>query len=194
MANVDNPNGFRPVHYQGMRGPTKYRIQGSEGTPYATALYIGDPVALSGGYVIKATAGTGNILLGMISHFENRDSGLSGGGYYPASSSDDWYVYVWDDPHMRFIAQDDGVGNDIALTDIGNTGNIILTHGGNTSTNLSGAEIDGSSMDTGQAVTDQLILVDLVDMPGNAIGDNAQWVVGIHNHFYRQENNVDATT
>ncbi len=195
MANDDNPCGFKPMNNVGLRPPTRYRIEGSEGTPYATALYVGSPVNLSGGYVIIATAGTDNPLLGFISHFENRDSGFKdSGGHYPASSGDDWYVYVWDDPHTRFIAQDDGVGTAMDLLDIGKTGNLLIGTG-STTTNLAGSELDGSTFSgTGQAVTDQLRLIDIVDRVGNAVGINAEWVVEIHNHALRQESNVDATT
>ena len=188
MANTDNPQGFTPMNAVGVKPPTKYRIEAS----YATALYVGDPVDLSGGYVVKATAGTDNKLLGFISHFECED-GLKEGGYYPASSSKTWYAYVWDDPAIRFIGQDDGDGTAMDLLDIGKTGNLILTHSGNATTNKSGAELDASSFSgTGQAVTDQLRLIDLVDKPGNSAGANAEWVVEIHNHVLRQENNVDA--
>ena len=83
----------------------------------------------------------------------------------------------------------------MALDDIGKTGNLIFTHSGNTSTGLSGVEADGSSFSgAGQAVTDQLQLVDWYDAPGNEVGANGRWVFVIHNHYYRQENNVDATT
>ena len=190
MANTDNPCGFKPMNMAGLRPPTKYRIAAD----YSEDIFIGQPVSLSGGYAIIATAGTDNTLLGIAAYFENITQGMKGGGYYPDDSSDEWVVYVWDDPHTRFIAQDDGAGNDIALTDIGNTGNFIGTHAGNTDTNISGAELDGSSFDAGQAVTDQFRLVDLVDKPGNDVGDNAEWVVEIHNHVYRQESNVDATS
>jgi hypothetical protein len=188
MANDNNPCGFRPENTAGLRPPRRYRITAD----YATSLFKGDPVTLTSGYIVKATAATANKLLGFISHFECED-GLKEGGYYPADSALDWYAFVWDDPATRFIGQDDGDGTDMDLADIGKTGNLIFTHSGNTTTNISGAELDGSSFSgTGQAVTDQLILVDFADVVGNAIGDNAQWVVQIHNHFYRQENNVDA--
>lgn len=190
MANTNNPCGFKPENVSGVRPPRRYRITAD----YSTALYAGDPVTLTSGYIVKATAATNNKLLGFISHFECED-GIQAEGYYPASSSKTWYAYVYDDPSTRFVGQDDGDGTAMDLADIGKTGNLIFTHSGNSDTTLSGAELDGSSFSgTGQAVTDQLRLIDHVDMPGNEVGVNALWVVEIHNHYYRQENNVDATS
>ena len=191
MANLDNPHGFQPVQMAGVRPPTAYRIQGSEGTPYATALFIGDMVTLSGGYIIKATAGTGNALLGAIVGFECINGGIKAGGYYPASSAYNWYALVADDPHQRFIAQSNAAAT-LAIADMGGTGNIILAdHAGNTATNISGMEISGT---VGNAVTDQLRFIGLADMPDNAHGAWGEYIVEIHNHYLRQENNVDATT
>ena len=189
MANVNGPYGFKP--YQETLQVTPYYIE----SEYATALYIGDLVTLSGGYAIKATAGTDNSILGAIIGFENIDGTDGFAGYYPASTAGTWVALVADDVHQRFMAQDDGVGTAMDLLDIGKTGNFIATHSGSTTTNLSGLELDGSSFSgTGQAVTDQFRLIGLVGKSGNSAGANADWIVEIHNHYLRQENNVDATT
>ena len=191
MANADNPMGFQLLNGVAVRPPTAYQIQGSEGTAYATALYIGDMVTLTSGYVVKAAAGATNQLLGAIVGFECVNGGIKEGGYYPASSGYNWQALVADDPAQRFVAQCDG-GGTLALANRGGTVNIKLTHGGNIATNLSGMEIDSSAVSA--AVTDQLRLIDLVDKPNNAWGANGEYIVEIHNHQLRQENNVDATT
>ena len=191
MANTDNPMGFQLLNGVAVRPPTAYRIEGSEGTAYATALYIGDMVALSSGYIVKATAGTANQLLGPIVGFECINGGLKEGGYYPASSAYNWNALVADDPSQRLVAQCDG-GGTLAQANIGGTLNIKITHAGSTVTNISGMEIDSSAVSG--AVTDQLRLIGLVDKPGNAWGANGEYIVEIHNHQLRQENNVDATT
>ena len=190
MANDNRPMGFHPINSpQGSVQKTAYRIEKT----YATALYIGDMVTLSGGYIIKATAATANPLLGAIVGFEC-DAGMDDAGYYPASSTDNYKAIVADAVDQRFVGQDDGEGTAMDLLDIGKTGNLVFTHSGSTTTNLSGMEADGSSFSgSGQAVTDQLKLVDLVDRPDNVAGANAEWIFVIHNHYYRQENNVDAT-
>jgi len=184
MANVDNPNGFTPV--DPCLRVTRYPIEAA----YATSLFVGDMVDISGGYVVKATAGAGNQLLGAIVGFECDDGGIKEGGYYPASSSYTWYALVADHPNQRFVAQDDGVGTDIALTDVGELGQIIAGTAGNENTNLSIMELDGSSFGTGSAANSQVRLIDLDRTPDNAVGDNARWVVEIHDHALRQANHT----
>ena len=187
MANTDNPNGFRLLNQTGVKPPTAYPIE----VTYATALYIGDMVTLSSGYIVIATEGTTNILLGPIVGFECRTGGLAQGGYYPASSAYTWYALVADDPGQRFVAQCNG-GGTLTVANIGDTCNIETATAGNTTTNMSGQEIDSATMDG--AVTDQLRLIGLVDQVGNAWGANGEYIVEIHNHYLRQENNVDAVT
>lgn len=184
MANTDNPMGFKPWDNKPLR-VTAYPIEAA----YATDLFVGDMVTLSSGYIIKSTAATANQLLGAVVGFECTDGGIKEGGYYPASSTYSWKALVADDPHQRFVAQCDG-GGTLAVANIGGTLNIKQTHSGNTTTNLSGMEIDSSAVSG--AVTDQLRLIGLVDKPGNAWGGNGEYIVEIHNHVLRQENNVDA--
>jgi len=182
MANTDNPCGFKPLDNKPLR-VTAYRIQGSEGTAYSENLFIGDMVTLSSGYIVVGTAGTGNHLLGAIVGFECITSGLAAGGYYPDDSSDDWYALVADDPEQRFVAQCDG-GGTLAQANVGETVNLKTTHSGNTTTNLSGQEIDSSA--TAGAVTDQFRLLGLVDKPGNAWGANGEYIVVVHDHTLNQ--------
>jgi hypothetical protein len=177
MANIDNPMGFRPVG-QPLR-VNKYRIEAG----YATDLFINDVVHLSGGYVVKGT-NSGSVL-GSIVGFVS-DHGADVDGYYPANSPNTYFALVADHPEQLFIAQDDGDGTAIALTDIGKTGKLITTTAGNTTTNISGMEADGSTFSgTGQATTDQFRLVDLVDDPNNAVGAHADWIFAVNNHVYR---------
>lgn len=185
MANIDNPHGFKPWNNKPLR-VTAYAIEAA----YATALYVGDMVTLTSGYITIGESATDKPLLGCIVGFECSDGGMKEGGYYPASSPYSWKALVADDPYQRFEAQDDA-GGTLAIANIGTTVNIQTTHSGNTSTNLSGQEIDASA--TGGAVTDQLRLIGLVNRSDNAWGDNGEYIVEIHNHVLRQENNVDAT-
>lgn len=182
MANDDRPMGFHPYDNKPLR-VTAYRIEGSEGTPYNTALYIGDMVTLNAGDINIATAGTGNDLLGAIVGFECINGGIAPTGYYPASSTYNWHALVADHPHQRFVAQCDGAGT-LSQAQIGLTCNLKTTHSGNTTTNLSGQEIDSSA--TAGAVTDQLRLIGKVDKPGNAWGANGEYIVEIHDHTLNQ--------
>jgi hypothetical protein len=178
--------GFHPYDNKPLR-VTAYEIEAA----YATALYIGDMVTLSSGYIVIATEGTGNQLLGAIVGFECINGGIAEGGYYPASSSYNWNALVADHPYQRFVAQDNA-GGTLTIANLGGTVNIETATSGNTTTNLSGQEIDSSAVSG--AVTDQLRLIGIVDKPGNAWGDNGEYIVEIHNHVLRQENNVDAVT
>lgn len=186
MANIDNPTGFKPLNGK-VLSEEAYVIENT----YGTALYIGDPVVLSSGYLVKATAGTDNQILGHITRFECDELGIKAGGYYPASSAYNWKAIVADNPFQKFIAQCDG-GGTLSVANVGSTVNLKLTHSGNTSTNMSGAEVDSSATDG--AVTDQYRIVGLAPGVNNAWGANQDLVVEIHNHQLRQENNVDATS
>ena len=182
MANVDRPMGFHPV--EPVLRITKYRIEAE----YATALYIGDPAALVSGYINKATAGSGNSVLGFIVGFEC-DQGIKEGGYYPASSTDAWWALVADHPDQRFIGQDDGDGTAMSLAHVGNWGSLIFTHSGSTDTNLSGAELDGSDFSGGaETRVDQMQLIGLAETPDNEAGANANWIVQIQRHQLRIAN------
>ena len=80
---------------------------------------------------------------------------------------------------------------DIALDDIGKTGNFIMTHAGDKTTGLSGVELDSSTFSgVGQAATDQAMLIGFVERTGNELGAHACWIVKIHNHYLNQANHA----
>lgn len=190
MANTDNPCGFKPLDNKPLR-VTAYRIEGGDnGTAYSENLFIGDMVTLASGFLIVAPEGATNQLLGCIVGFECIDGGIKEGGYYPDDSSNYWWALVADDPNQRFVAQDNAAAA-LEQADVGLTLNIETATAGNTTTNLSGQEID--STHSSRAVTDQLRLIGLLDKPGNAWGTHGEYIVEIHNHVLRQENNLDAT-
>jgi hypothetical protein len=191
MANVDAPYGLKPVKYawgapySGACRP--YFVQ----SDYATALFIGDTVLLTGtsntttvrGFppgtlpAINKAAITGQIT-GVIVGFlplDGHDSTVHG----PASTAR--IALVADDPDLLFSVQDDGSA---ALTAaiVGTNAQTIFTHAGSTFTGRSGVELDATTPDTTQAF--QLRIVGLLDSPGNELGANAQWLVYINNHSY----------
>lgn len=178
MANTDNPMGFKPWDNKPLR-VTAYEIEDE----YAADLFIGDMVTLSSGYIVVGTSATDNALLGAIVGFECTDGGMAEGGYYPSDSTYSWKALVADHPDQRFVAQCDG-GGTLTQANVGETVNMQDTHSGNTTTNLSGQEIDSSATDG--AATDQLRLIGLVDKPGNAWGANGEYIVEIHDHVLGQ--------
>lgn len=159
MANTDNPFGMKPVRIKG-GGPytgaaNPYYLPAS----YATAMFIGDPVVITGTSntavvtepgagkfypgtlpeINKATAGSTNKITGVIVGFAPDPDGL-GRTYNPAST--ERIAYVADDANLIFEIQCDG---SIAPAQIGLNANLIYTNAGSTLTGLSGAELDGGT-------------------------------------------------
>lgn len=156
MANSDTPFGLKPVRhrngapYNGAANP--YYLPAS----YATAMFIGDPVVVTGTSntaavkvpgggdfaigtcpeINKATAGDGNRITGVIVGFAADPSGLDN-QYNPASN--ERVAYVCDDPDVIFEIQADGA---IPAASMGLNAVLIYTHSGSTSSGLSGAELD----------------------------------------------------
>lgn len=151
MANIDASFGFRPINRDGSAGfngkLTKYAVAAS----YATALYPGDPVLITGTgttdaqgnvYQNVARAGTSGYTTGVIVDVIAATEAST--PYIAASTGG--YVLVADDPYQLFEVQADG---SMAVTDLGNTADIIFTNAGSTVTNRSGAELDTADIGTG---------------------------------------------
>lgn len=200
MANVDRPNGFKPVkHLTGSPWngkTTKYACPAAE----ATAIGIGDIVKLSTKPILAGnrpgieSIGTGAVtsgnFVGVVVGFEvvNPTGGVSGGAspgldlpQYKAADTLK-YALVCDDPDVLFEGQSDD--NGVSLSDIG-LNCAIIGGAASTTTGLSIQEIDGSS----PAVTAALPLqiVEGVNRPNNEIADAnyARFLVRINNHAYR---------
>ena len=172
MANLNAPHGFRPTG--GLLHSKMYKIADT----YATALYIGDPVVRdASGDIVIATAGAGNYILGVALGFFDTSFAPLTHPYYVASTAGVHYCLVADHPEQYYEVQDDGTVTQLALVDLGALVNLILTHGGSTTTGLSGAEIDSSSQGTG--ATQQFRLMDIYRDVNNAIGANCRWQVKI---------------
>ncbi len=172
MANVDSPFGLKPVRhksgapYNGAANP--YWIDAD----YGTALFIGDPVIkVAGGSndavvkvpgqgdfaigtlpsIEKATAGDTNRITGVIVGFSPLPNDLTK-QYNPAST--ERVALVCDDPDMVFEIQADGA---IPAANMGLNAAVVYTHSGNTTTGLSGAELN-SATDAADASQQLLIL------------------------------------
>lgn len=180
MANVDTPFGLTPVRYKsgapynGAANP--YYVPAS----YATALFIGDPVikvaaganttAVSapglGSFAIgtlpqvnKATAGDTNRITGVIVGIGANPDNLSV-NYNPAST--EAVIWVADDPFLIFEIQADGA---VPAASIGLNANLIYTHTGNTTSGLSGAELNTAAM--AADASNQLLIVRAVNREDN---------------------------
>ena len=178
MANKDRPRGAYPTRNVG--GGTSFATNEYSVDASAGAIYPGDFVILEAdGSAAPATAGTGTALLGVCQGVVGRYDDLSK-RYLPASTAGT--ISVFDDPYTMFSVQEVSGGTPLALTDVGN--NVPIVAGaGSTSTSLSGHEINNAGE---VATTEQIRLVRLLPVEGNAVGEHADWEVLINEHQYKE--------
>ena len=178
MANSDNPRGFVPFRHRGGGQPRHsdgYKIQAA----YATALYTGDAVVLTSGFVVRA-ADSDTAILGVFDGCKYRasDGSIVFSNYWPASTatlgSEDVEAFVYDDEDISYEVQTDTGTAYVDATHKGGSYDIELDHAGSALTGQSGMELDLG--DTGQT---QFLILGLVDKPGNAAGTNAKVEVKI---------------
>jgi len=194
MANRNAPFGLSPYSYlDDSPWNGKARMYCIPSTDSTNAYAIGDPVVLAGSAdangiptVTLATAGYGNAITGVIvSAGGPKYAGMAANPtnlnttVVPASKAANYYVLVADDPGILFMAMEDSVGTILAATDVGT--NIDLVAGTNNGYQ-SGWMIDSSSANTGN--TRQVQLMQVLQVPDNAIGQYARWLVRINNHSY----------
>lgn len=195
MANTDNPFGLRPVRhrsgapYNGACRP--YYIQ----SDYATALFIGDPVVITGAVntaavaapgagsfpvgalqsVNKATVNTGAITGVIVGFCKRADQGQ----YNPAST--ECVVLVADDPDLEFEIQCDST---FTPASVGLNAALIYTHSGSTLTGRSAAELDsGTTTAPGTSAGLQLKVKGFVNREDNDMAAaNSKLLVQINVH------------
>lgn len=168
MANANAAFGGRPVG--SLIGASLSGMVTTYSAPsdYATALYIGDPVVVTGarsnGFqnVNLATAGATNQITGFIVGFQPTAS-LVQNGYGVASTVR--YPIVCDDPSAIFELQEDAVGGAIAEASIGLNVNLVAGSG-STYYKKSGWMLDSNTV--GSDATYQMIIRDIVTRLDNA--------------------------
>jgi hypothetical protein len=89
-------------------------------------------------------------------------------------------VAVVDDPTVIYEVQEDSTGGSIAITAVGNNADVAVS-AGNTTTGMSGMELDSSDVKTATA---QLRILRVVNRPDNELGNNCKWEVVINEHIY----------
>lgn len=188
MANANTKFGLRPVRtvsgrpYSG--GTNVYAVPASDGT----ALFLGDPVKLSGtGEIVNGNtytdviqAATGDKIVGVVVSVlpDTRDSLI----YRAASTLR--LVEVCDDPDMLFEIQEASGGTPIATNDLGLNANFVVGSG-STTTGQSGVELDNTTQ-LGTNTLD-LKIVFFVNRQDNAQGANAKWLVRINRSVYANQ-------
>jgi hypothetical protein len=202
MANRDAPFGLRPVrHLNGnpWNGAVRqYYVPSGD----STAIFIGDPVTITGNAnsteiqgcpvgslseVTRATVGdtpgTGTFIAGVVVGV----APVTADSLKYRAASTERILLVVDDPDVVFEIQ-----NDAAVTVDGIVGFnavLIATHAGSTVTGLSGIELDCSSDVPAADASNQLYVIGLAKKQDNSATEaNAVWEVLINAHQMRTPN------
>ena len=193
MANVDRPNGLRPVkHLNGApyNGQVNmYLIPSSD----STAVFRGDLVKLAGGAGAAGTvvygidcegiptaiqSAAGDTHVGVVVGFLANQSDLS--TQYRVASTDR-IALVADAKDIIFEIQEVSGGTPLTADAVGLNANVVVG-AGNTTTGTSGVELDNSTEATTADLDVQIMgLVKRVD---NNYGEHAKWLVRINDHAY----------
>jgi hypothetical protein len=201
MANTNAPYGLQPIGtfngspYNGRT--TRYFIPSSDGN----ALYIGDCVKSSAGadangvpQVVKITNGTdtirgvvvgispeiGPFLAGQVPDLSKDPWITAGQVSIPATKLRDYYVEVVDDPEAMFIMQGDATATNQVAANVNKNASYTVTAPSPATNPVSASVINSGSIATTQGLN--LRLVGLLQVPNNAFGAFAQWVVKINQH------------
>lgn len=199
MANVSRKTGFMPVgHLDGSKWNGMVQMFLFD---QSNAVYVGDPVKSGGtagaagvfvngidceGMPNADRAAAGNTLLGVVIGFlplQNDTSIL-----YKVADSTKRIGLVVTGPDTVYEVQEDSVGNDIAVTQVGNNFDMVTWLAGNTTSGVSAVELDSS--DSSGTATAQFRLLRLVKTPDNALGTNAKWQVFINEHEWKTTTGV----
>lgn len=193
MANTDVVKGLKPVKhitgapYNGQA--TMYLLPSSDGT----ATFIGDLVKLAGsagaagtvvygmdveGMATIAQSAAGDTHVGVVVGFLANQDNLSQ-RYRTASTNR--IALVADDPSLVFEIQEVSGGTALTAAAVGLNANVVVGSG-NTTTGLSGMELDNSTEATTADLDVQIL--GLAKYPDNNIGENAKWLVRINDHAY----------
>lgn len=179
MANVDAPRGLQPIGKSG--GPytgqtVRCFIPASDGT----ATFVGDLVTLAGsassdGYpTVQQGAASDTSFYGVVVGFDAEPTNLE--LKYRTASTARYCQVVPATPDQEFVVQADGV---VVAGDIGNNADIVVGSG-DTSTGLSGMELDHSNVGTGV----NLHIVRLHVVEGNDFGQDADLVVRVNENVF----------
>lgn len=178
MANSDRATGLQPVRML-------------DGTPFSgsvdmfyvpaslgTAVFVGDPVRLAGsadsaGVASVTLCNATDTITGAVVGFADAASLVL--GYGAASTAR--YVLVAHGQDVLFEIQEDSDGGALTAAEIGLNAQIVVA-AGNTSTRLSGVELDSSS--AAVTATHGLRIRGLAQRPDNAIGTNAKILVSLN--------------
>lgn len=191
MANADTPRGLWPRRY--LNGApwngqaSRYYVPATD----STAIYLGGLVKPAGSadtrgvMSVTGNVSTGNAVVGVVVGVEPL-GGAGGVGrdatIYRAASTER-YLLVADDPNLLFVVQDDAAAVPTASI-VGNAADLTAFTSGSTTSGKSSIEISMATVTASGDGTEDVLIVGLDDTPDNDIGNNADWIVRLNNHFY----------
>lgn len=150
MANTDAPTGFRPLrHLTG--GIVRFAGGYTIASAYATSIFQGDLVSLAATRAERDIELTADGAAGIIGVFAGCQYTASDGsviwtnqwvGGTATKGSVDAEAFIYTDPYIVYEAQVDGT---LAATAAGQFIDMVSTHAGNTSTGISGEELDSTT-------------------------------------------------
>lgn len=191
MANINKVAGLTPVKY--LNG-AKWTGQGniySIASDNTDAMYVGDPVTLSGtgdtlgipgiGIGVAGATCVGVIVaVGTIREGAYINPADLTKVYAPATKASVYYALVVDDPNVVFEIQESGTA--LAATDIGLNANFVIA-APSTGGVLSGTYLGNSTKNTTSTLN--LKLLGLARRSDNVFGTYAKWNVLLNNHVFR---------
>jgi hypothetical protein len=188
MANADRAAGLLPVRYITGAPYNGAADVYSTATGDATAIFLGDPVKLSGTsttingvvYADVDQAATGDVIIGVVVGVlpVTNDSLI----YRAASTAR--RLLVATDPSLLYEIQEVSGGTALTAAAIGLNADFVVGTG-NTITGMSGVELNN----VGEAVTNTLDLqiLGLVSRADNQVGEHAKWLVRINRHQFANQ-------
>lgn len=190
MANVLAPFGFRWARQLTGTAPNCAQSTRKISSSYSTAIFHGDPVVSeSTGYIEQAAAGTtpiAGIFVGC-KYLSVSQGRTLWSNFWPGSDANgDVEAYVLDDPNAVYMVQADP--GPIALADVGKNVNFALGTG-NTSSGLSGATLDSTTVGTTSTLPFRIIGY-LGDTNFSAVGPGAD-PTSAYNYVLVALNNQD---
>jgi hypothetical protein len=187
MANVLEKFGLRPSRQLNgspfINAQNRYRISANN----TTAIFQGDLVIpTTSGTITRYVAGTSNAVVGVFNgcfYTDPTTQKPTWKNYYPASTNaSDITAFVIDGPDTVFEINASGV---IAITGLFSNYDVVNVTG-STQTGISLVQLDGSTANTTNTLP--LMAIDISQDPSNSdvAATNADIVVRINNHFYKQ--------
>ena len=167
MANTDAPSGFRPSGKVGGNPDNGALSEFAIKSDYATAMFQGDAVMFNAGHVIVGVGGTPGIMVfNGLKYDDNTTNKPTFKNFFDGTALGvQGEVFVYDDPYQVYEAQGDSATAPTQAM-VGLYMDSVKTHGGNTTTGISGDELDVSTNST--TLTGAKVL-GFAQTPGNSI-------------------------